>query len=129
MQPRRVRDALNQTPTELAELQVALAALAFGLFLLHPNQTFALPQYRAMATIATENVWGLIFASWGVLTAGATLFTADGLRTTLALGGFLLWAAVMGLTLYHTAAAGVVLFPLEVVVCGWILLRRVGTLR
>ena len=47
---------------------LALTALAWGLVLLNPTDTFSTsPAFSMMAQIAPEYVWGLLFSGFGVL--------------------------------------------------------------
>lgn len=94
---------LKWTTSELSETLLLIQAVAWGIILLFPGDTFAVPnQVSFMSKYAPDTVWGAILLLFSV---PLFIFRGYGYRRLRKLGHASLWTfwlGIVALTLYRT---------------------------
>lgn len=96
----RIRRAVRYGQTRWAEVWLSLAAVGFGLILLYPEPTFAMPNFRIIALFVTEREGGAASLAFGLIRLGALWVNGRRgretslIRTLGCIGGFFFWGAI-----------------------------------
>ena len=102
---RKLLDALNfylwKANTETGELLLGFTGLVWGIWLLHPAETFQLPSYQGFIEVAPEWAWGLAFLLLGLFTLYATLINSYKCRRLSTLANVIGWTFVMTAFFVH----------------------------
>ncbi len=121
----RLRDAFTfYSPTRGVAAILAIGLFAWGLWVLLPGAAMISPVYAYMLTLATEPVWGTIFAFAGTtFMVGVLTKDIEWIRRGSFLG-FLLWSLVAGLGLVAEPAGPVVVTRMIIALLhGWIYMQ------
>ena len=76
--PSRIRYMLFVSSIEPLRLTIGLGSLLWAAMLFHPGDTFAIPGYAFMASVASEYAWGLAHLTHGVTAVYSMLTGAKG---------------------------------------------------
>ena len=121
----RVRDAFTlYSPTRGVAAILAAGLLVWGLWVLAPGVSFTSPVYAYMLTLATESVWGGLYAFAGItFMVGVLIKDIEWIRRGSFLG-FLLWGLTAGLGLVAEPSGPVVVTRLIIALLhAWIYLQ------